>query len=292
MNTSARACLLISLVLTYVAGCGGSAQAPQNLGDNPFAADDDVTVQSTEPEKSSKKRRRVTRVTKSKKASSSNSSQRKPRQRPSAHLGSVHALVGERALPEPNQEDENTEEITEKTASKADVPPEKQHPLAEMLGQPVPDIDVVKLSGGSVNLNRRRSSHILVVVFWTTYHQECVKELLLLQKLLSKYDEKNVEILAINDGENSRKVHLFLSENKLKFPVGLDVDQLAADGFNIGKLPCLAIIDRENVVQSIHEGYIKTLDVDVKEDLEALLAGKDIIERSRRRLNSEISRRH
>ncbi|WP_339912313.1 TlpA disulfide reductase family protein, partial [Symmachiella dynata] len=159
--------------------------------------------------------------------------------------------------------------------------------IVAMIGESAPDINVPIAGGGQVNLVQHESSEILVIVLWASYNHLCQDELPALKAAVDRYSEEQVQLLAINDGEGIETIKKYLARNNLELQVGVDLKQEVADAFLVRQLPFAAIIDSEGIVQGIHVGYIDSLGDDISNDLQSLVSGKDIIERSKERLSRQ-----
>lgn len=264
--------------LCFVVGCGGPSSSDfsgaSGLEENGFA-NNDATVQTNAPSKKSKRRGSRSVASRTNRSGKGRSNSTTKSQRNPA-IESSYGLVGNR--------DSSKKPTTTTTTT---VPSSQQDPLAALLGQPAPDVGIVKLDGGDFDLKNRRSSQILLLAFWTTTNPHAQEELPILQHIAAEYADKGVELLAVNDGENSKTIKAYLAGLKLKIPVAVDLEQQVATAFKINQLPSLVIIDKQGIVQSIHRGFIKTLHGNVKKDLDALLAGRSVFKQAHARLNGE-----
>ncbi|WP_197532534.1 TlpA family protein disulfide reductase [Symmachiella macrocystis] len=167
------------------------------------------------------------------------------------------------------------------------VKPKPEHPIVALIGESAPNINVPIAGGGQVNLVSHQSSEVLVIVLWASYNHLCQDELPALKAAVERYSEEQVQLLAINDGEGIVTIKKYLERNNLELKVGIDMKQEVADAFLVRQLPFVAIIDNEGIVQGIHVGYIDSLGDDISKDLESLVSGKSIIEKSKERLSRQ-----
>jgi len=95
--------------------------------------------------------------------------------------------------------------------------------------------------------------------FWATYCEPCEKEMPYMEKLYADYQEKGIEILAVNLGEAKLTVDRFIDKHRLTFPVLHDRKGQVTDLYKIGPMPTTYFIDPEgNIVEKV-EGAL-TLD--------------------------------
>jgi hypothetical protein len=68
----------------------------------------------------------------------------------------------------------------------------------------------------------------------------------------------------------------FLQQAKLDVPVVLDPDMNIGVAYQMEALPMLVLVDTRGIVQSVHVGSRPDLAERLKEELDGLLAGKDL----------------
>ena len=268
-------CVALSMALISVIGCGGSSASPATAGgtmDNDPFANTEVTVHSSEVATVSSGAKSDTRRTKR------NPNRRNTEPMP-ANPTRGYGMVSERENAR-SSKNSNPEALPR-------VKAKPEHPIVALIGESAPDINVPIAGGGQVNLVQHQSSEILVIVLWASYNHLCQDELPALKTAVDRYSAEQVQLLAINDGEGIETIKKYLARNNLELQVGIDLKQEVADAFLVRQLPFVAIIDKEGVVQGIHVGYIDSLGEDIGRDLESLVSGKNIIEKSKERLSRQ-----
>lgn len=95
--------------------------------------------------------------------------------------------------------------------------------------------------------------------FWATYCEPCEKEMPYMEKLYADYQEKGIEILAVNLGEAKLTVDRFIDKHQLTFPVLHDRKGQVTDLYKIGPMPTTYFIDPEGKIVEKVEGAL-TLD--------------------------------
>jgi thiol-disulfide isomerase/thioredoxin len=133
----------------------------------------------------------------------------------------------------------------------------------------LPDVD-----GAEYRLSDLRGS-VVLVNFWASWCQPCVKEIPNLQRLRASYAGKPFEILAINVMEDENQVRHFVTLHGINFPVLLDRDgkQFAAWGSEV--LPTTFVIDATGIVR-----YVGIADLEWDTG-EALMAIDNLVEKAR-----------
>jgi len=117
-------------------------------------------------------------------------------------------------------------------------------------GIPSPEFVLPGLDGTEHRLSDLRGS-VVLVNFWASWCQPCIKELPSLQRLHANYAGKPFEILAIDVMEDENRVRHFATLHGMNFPVLLDTDgqQFAAWGSKV--LPTTFVIDATGMVRYV-----------------------------------------
>jgi hypothetical protein len=91
------------------------------------------------------------------------------------------------------------------------------------------------------------------------------------------YADKGVVFVAVNiEGVGPAIVQNFMDQKELDINVGVDEKQLAAGKYRVGPIPQTVIVGKEGVVQTVHLGMAPNLKEKLSEELDTLLAGKDL----------------
>lgn len=88
-------------------------------------------------------------------------------------------------------------------------------PLAK--GKTFPSIELTNINGGKFNLNKLKGQTI-ILNWWAVWCAPCRKEIPGLNKLVSKYSDKNVRFLSITD-DSKDKVSSFLEKNEFEYDI-------------------------------------------------------------------------
>ena len=112
---------------------------------------------------------------------------------------------------------------------------------------PAPEFVLSGLDGAEHRLSDLRGS-VVLVNFWASWCQPCVKEIPNLQRLHASYAGEPFEILAVDVEEDENRVRHFVMQHGMTFPVLLDEDgkQFAAWGSQV--LPTTFVIDATGMV--------------------------------------------
>ncbi len=136
------------------------------------------------------------------------------------------------------------------------------------VGNLAPDFTFQLLSGESASLSDYAGKVILLNV-WATWCPPCVGEMPDLQKLQDQYGE-DIQVVAINAGEDAETVQDFVDQSGLTFTIGLDEDfQFPYPAIS---LPTTYIIDPDGVIRKIQLGSMPDMYVFYAPIVDALLA--------------------
>ncbi len=116
---------------------------------------------------------------------------------------------------------------------------------AAELRRPAEPFTLEALSGNQVSL-ADYSDKVLLVNFWASWCPPCVAELPSMQALKESFAGQPFEILALNVGEDPRRVRGFLKYFKtdLDFPILLRADGDVAKAWNVNAMPTSALVDK------------------------------------------------
>ncbi|MCL2270041.1 MAG: TlpA family protein disulfide reductase [Treponema sp.] len=115
----------------------------------------------------------------------------------------------------------------------------------------------LQLLGGEKAALSSYRGKVVILNFWATWCPPCRAEMPSMETLYQRYNKQGLEILAVDLGEDSNTVQMFIQSNRYTFPVMLDSDSKVGNAFGITAIPTTYIIDREGkiigrIVGSIH----------------------------------------
>lgn len=168
-------------------------------------------------------------------------------------------------------------EGTEEVADLFEMGEMEEEP-SDLLGQAAPPIELPRLDGEKFQLAAHANKDVVMLDFWATWCGPCVEELPLLVEVAEEYKDKGVAFVGINLGEDSETIRQFLEEKKLSFDVALDEDNAIGRVYGAQAIPMLVLVDKAGVVQSVHIGYNPQIKTKLREELDAILAGKNLAE--------------
>lgn len=133
-------------------------------------------------------------------------------------------------------------------------------------GSKAPNFDLLGLDGKVHTLDEYKGK-ALVVNFWGTWCEPCVKEMPALQAQYDKWKDKDVVIVGINAGEDKMAVENFVKLVHVSFPVMLDPEKDAIQSYGISPLPTTFFVSPNGKINKIHLGQLdlQTLDQQIEE---------------------------
>lgn len=115
--------------------------------------------------------------------------------------------------------------------------------LTPIQGRPqAPDFNLKDVNGQMHRLADYRGK-VVVVNFWATWCPPCVLEMPSMQKAWEATRKDNVVILAINNGEDLKRVQAFHSKMPLTFPLLLDTNANIMAEWKARGMPSTFVVD-------------------------------------------------
>lgn len=152
----------------------------------------------------------------------------------------------------------------------------KAPPLATGIEAPTFTLDL--MDGGKVNLADHRGKDIVILDFWATHCPPCRTAMPIVTGVATKLKDKGVVLYAVNSSETEVKIKPFLKQMKLDTTIALDTGGQVARQYKVSGIPTMVIIDKEGTIQAVHVGLSPNLEAELTEKLDALLAGKSLVE--------------
>ncbi len=127
-----------------------------------------------------------------------------------------------------------------------------------------PDLTITDLTGAALNLSNY-AGQVVIVNFWATWCEPCVREMPLLESYAEEHPD--LTVLAVTnpqDGQTLADVEDFITEYALEnMAFGLDKDGMLAIRFNAFAKPMTFVIDAEGIVRARHIGEVTRQDLDI-----------------------------
>jgi peroxiredoxin len=132
-----------------------------------------------------------------------------------------------------------------------------------LVNKPAPDFSLPSLDGRTVSLADYHGKKKLVVSFWASWCGPCRLEMPTLRSFYQKHrsSSDSFELLAISIDDNRRDAREFATDEKLPFPVLLDLDSKTADSFGVEGIPTLFVIDENGKIIYGQVGFDASMEV-------------------------------
>ena len=120
-----------------------------------------------------------------------------------------------------------------------------------------PNFKIKDLNGEEFELKKALESGPVLIDFWATWCQPCIKALPKLEEIESNYALKGLTVVTVNvDGpRNLSKVRPFLRSHKLNFRVLLDLNSQVMNAYRVNVIPTTILIDKTGEITYFHQGY-------------------------------------
>lgn len=110
------------------------------------------------------------------------------------------------------------------------------------------DFRLPDLNQNTINLSEYKDKQPVLLFFWTTWCPFCLRQLKVLNDKSEEIRGYDLEVLAINIGENPNRVARFAKINRLFFKVLLDLDNTVAESYGILGVPTYILVDKSGRV--------------------------------------------
>jgi thiol-disulfide isomerase/thioredoxin len=89
---------------------------------------------------------------------------------------------------------------------------------------------------------------VVFLNFWATWCGPCRAEMPSIESLYNKYNDKGLEILAVNCAEDKAAVFSFMESEGFSFPVLLDLDRRVSINYGVQSIPTTFLIDKDGMI--------------------------------------------
>jgi thiol-disulfide isomerase/thioredoxin len=148
--------------------------------------------------------------------------------------------------------------------------------FTSLSAQNVKNFELKDIENNIRNYNELKGEKLTLIDFWATWCKPCNKAIPELNKIYEIFKKQGVEIIGINcDGPRSiSKVAPLSKSLKIQYPVLIDINSEIKTELNILALPTLLIVDANNKVVWIHEGFVSGDTEIIIAEIEKLLKAK------------------
>lgn len=127
--------------------------------------------------------------------------------------------------------------------------------------------------GELVSYEEIKGSKLTIIDFWATWCKPCVNSIPKLVSLSESFNSEEVAFIgiSIDSPRNLAKVKPFIESKGVSYPVLLDMNQELMREYNVTSIPTLLIINADNEIVSVHEGFAPGDEDKLMEEINALL---------------------
>ena len=116
---------------------------------------------------------------------------------------------------------------------------------------------------------------VVVLDFWATWCGPCIQAMPQVEKATGEFDEKDVQLVAVNLQETPQQIKAMLERHQLKIPrVALDKDGAIAEKYQAHAIPQTVIIGRDGNVARLFVGGGPHLGDQLRDAIKAVLSGE------------------
>jgi peroxiredoxin len=153
----------------------------------------------------------------------------------------------------------------------------RQAPKAPLLGEEAPDFTLQTLDGKDVTLAQHEGKDVVILDFWASWCAPCRRGLPILEKVATEFADKNVVLYPVNLLEPKVQAERAAEMLKLTSTVLLDTKGEVGDKFGVGPIPHSVIIDKDGIVQAVHQGISASYESELRHELETLTSGQSLV---------------
>ncbi len=138
---------------------------------------------------------------------------------------------------------------------------------------PAPDFTLPSVAGPTYSLKQFRGT-VVLVNFWATWCPPCRAEMPSIERLHQSIKNKDLQILALDQGETQSVVFAYLGQltPSPTFPILLDQHSKVADAFHVAGIPTTFLIDKMGRIAYKAVGGRNYADSDIRSIIEKLIA--------------------
>lgn len=125
---------------------------------------------------------------------------------------------------------------------------------SELVGAPAPDFSLAPVDGGAPIGPKSFAGKVVIVDFWATWCAPCKDSFPAYQRMVDKFGGELVVVgVSVDDEPNG--IAAFRSSTGVKFPLVWDEGKAAAGNYKPGTMPTSYVLDRNGIVQFVHQGF-------------------------------------
>lgn len=118
------------------------------------------------------------------------------------------------------------------------------------IGDAAPDFELVDLEGNAHRLSEYKGQGVLLN-FWGTWCPPCKAEMPYMENQYKEFEEKGVQILAVNIKQSNYTVETFRDQYGLTFPIVIDKNESVRRAYDVLPLPTTILINEDGIIEDI-----------------------------------------
>lgn len=145
--------------------------------------------------------------------------------------------------------------------------------LSQGLGQEVSDFSLENTDNELVSLEELQGEKLTIIDFWATWCKPCTKAMPKINKIYQDYKDEGLSVIGIScDGPRSiGKVDLVAQSMNIDYAILKDIDCEVMTENNFQAFPTLIILDSNNEIVYVHEGFSNGDEKLIEEEIISLL---------------------
>ena len=143
--------------------------------------------------------------------------------------------------------------------------------IAASISKPTPNVVVRTVDGADVRLADYRGK-VVLIDFWASWCPPCKTSFPALDAIYREYQEKGLEVLAVNLDEKRHDADAFLDAHPHRLTVLFDAKGVSPAAFGVKGMPSSFLIDRGGNIRFTHMGYSGNVDGRYRQEIAQLLS--------------------
>jgi len=141
-----------------------------------------------------------------------------------------------------------------------------------LVGKPVPKaFKLPLLTGGEIELPPATNNGPLLLDFSASWCKPSRETMPVLAGIARDYHARGVRYVAVNQGEAPERIRSYLARAQLDMCVALDKKCGMAGAFRVTSIPTIVIVNRSNIICSVHVGSSPELGQELRRALDDVL---------------------
>ncbi len=125
--------------------------------------------------------------------------------------------------------------------------------VEDWVGKPAPDFQVKDLYGEELSLEKY-NGQIVLLDFWATWCQPCIKEIPKLKKVYEKYKDKNFQIIGVSLDRTMPPLAAYVQNEELAWVHYWDESRNVRNQYGVTAIPTAFLIDGEGIIRKASLG--------------------------------------